>query len=250
MRRSPRTSSDASGVNITATGVKRLARRTALSVAALWWMLAPGVPAAQGAEAVARVVDVRGEANARLPDGESRSLQVGSAVRVSDRVTTGRNAQVRIGFDDNTQVHLGAQSEFVVDQFERREEEAAFVATVGKGVFRVVTGLIAKLRPQSVKIITPVSTIGIRGTNFGGEVTASSATIVLLEPETAGQRTGIEVYNDYGRVTIEEPGYGTDVPDAQSPPSPPRRMQIRAIENLMRTLTNIQRIQIPRGGPR
>lgn len=218
--------------------------------AALFWLFALGSPSAQGAVAVGRVVDVRGDVQARLPDAEPRRLQVGSSVHVTDRVVTARNAQVRLDFEDSTQVHLGAQSEFVVDRFEQREEEPAFVATVSKGVFRTVTGLIAKLRPQSVRIITPVSTIGIRGTNFGGEVTESSATIVLLEPDTAGQRTGIEVYNDFGRVTIEEPGYGTEVPDAVSPPSPPRRMQIRAIENLMRTLTNIQRIQVPRGGPR
>lgn len=213
-------------------------------------VLALAASAVQAAVAVARVVDVRGEAQARLPDAEPRGLQVGSEVHIGDRVTTGQDTLLRLGFDDNTQVHLGSHSEFVMDQFESREEEPAFVATIGKGVFRVVTGLIAKLRPQSVRIITPVSTIGIRGTNFGGEVAATSATIVLLEPETAGQRTGIEVYNDYGSVTIEEPGYGTEVPDAVSPPSPPRRMQLRAIENLMRTLTNIQRIQIPRGGPR
>jgi hypothetical protein len=213
-------------------------------------LFAFAAPAALAAAAVSRVVDVRGDAEARLQDAQPRRLQVGSEVYVGDRVTTGRNAQVRLDFNDDTQVHLGAHSEFIVEQFEPREEEAVFVVSISKGVFRAVTGLIAKLRPRSVRFVTPVSTIGIRGTNFGGVVTGSSATIVLLEPETAGARTGIEVYNDYGRVAIEEPGYGTEVPDAVSPPSPPRRMQLRAIENLMRTLTNIQRMQIPRGGPR
>lgn len=200
--------------------------------------------------AVAKVAQLSGEAQARLPGAEARNLQVGSEIFVGDRVTTGRNALARLGFTDNTQVYLGAQAEFVVEQFDARQDEPAFVAEIGKGVFRVVTGLIAKLRPQAVRIVTPVSTIGIRGTNFGGEVTFSSATIVLLEPEEAGLRTGIEVYNSFGSVTIDEPGFGTEVPDANSPPSPPRRMRLQAIDNLMRTLTNIQRIQIPRGGPR
>jgi len=35
-----------------------------------------------------------------------------------------------------------------------------------KGSFAVITGLIAKLSPQSVKISTPTATIGIRGTEF------------------------------------------------------------------------------------
>lgn len=228
----------------------RMAAPLRMLAAVLVGLCAWATPAAHAAEVVSRVVDVRGEAQARLPDAEPRTLQIGSEVHVGDRVTTGPDAQVRLGFDDNTQVYLGARGELVVDQFESRGEEPAFVATISKGVFRAVTGLIAKLRPQSVRFVTPVSTIGIRGTHFGGEVGESSATIVLLEPETAGTRTAIEVYNAYGRVTIEEPGYGTEVPDAVSAPSPPRRMQLRAIENLLRTITNIQRMQIPRGGPR
>jgi len=68
---------------------------------------------------------------------------------------------------------------------------------------------------------------------------------VLLEPEDE-DRTAIEVSNAFGAVTIDEPGYGTEIPDAQSPPSPPRRMRLRAVDNLMRSLSTIQRIQLPR----
>jgi hypothetical protein len=69
---------------------------------------------------------------------------------------------------------------------------------------------------------------------------------MLLEPEGEARPTSIEVSNAFGSVVIDEPGFGTEVPDANSPPSPPRRMQLRAVQNLMRSLQSISRIRTPR----
>ncbi|HKJ49874.1 MAG TPA: hypothetical protein VKB27_00160, partial [Gammaproteobacteria bacterium] len=62
--------------------------------------------------------------------------------------------------------------------------------------------------------------------------------------------TAIEVSNQYGSVVVEEPGYGTEIPDEHSPPSPVRRMQIRTVNNLLRAIRNAtrsatQRRQLP-----
>ena len=94
-----------------------------------------------------------------------------------------------------------------------------------------------------------VATIGIRGTTVGGEVEGEAATIVLLEDEAGTGASAIEVGNDYGSVVIDQIGFGTRVPDAHSPPSPPARMTLRTIENLVRNLSNIQRISVPRPRP-
>ena len=91
-----------------------------------------------------------------------------------------------------------------------------------------------------------IATIGIRGTTVGGEVVGEAATIVLLEGDEPGAPSAIEVGNDYGRVILDETGYGTHVPDAHSPPSPPRRMSLRTIESLVRNLNSIQRNAVPR----
>lgn len=37
---------------------------------------------------------------------------------------------------------------------------------LAKGSLRLVTGLIAKLRPEQVKVTTPTTVIGVRGTDF------------------------------------------------------------------------------------
>ena len=87
-----------------------------------------------------------------------------------------------------------------------------------------------------------VATIGIRGTTVGGD----SATVVLLKAEDASEPTAIEVANEHGSVLINKTGYGTRVPDKNSAPTPPERMQLRAIENLVRNSNTIQRSIVPR----
>jgi hypothetical protein len=115
------------------------------------------------------------------------------------------------------------------------------------GAFRFTTGLIAKARSRAMLVRTgAVATIGIRGTTVAGEVVGESATIVLLDPEDGATASAIEVGNDHGSVVIDQPGYGTTVPDANSPPTPPQRMRLRAIDNLIRSIQSSQRISVPR----
>jgi len=95
-------------------------------------------------------------------------------------------------------------------------------------------------------INTAVATRGIRGTNVVGEADATSATIILIESEDTSRKAIIEVSNSFGTVTIDEPGYGTEIPDEFSPPSPPRRMRLQTINNLMRSMQSIRRINMPR----
>ena len=88
------------------------------------------------------------------------------------------------------------------------------------------------------------ATIGIRGTNVAGELIGESATVVLLEPEGDQTYTAIDVYNDYGTVTIDEPSYGTEIANARSAPSAVRRMKLNVVTNIMRTIPAMNRIRI------
>ena len=221
-----------------------------LGKASVWFVLAIAFCPAQAAELAAKVVVARGEVLAQIPGAAARVLAVGSEVHARDKVTTGPESGIRLHFTDGTSLQLGSHSEMSINQYDARRERPAFLAEIAKGVFRMVTGLIAKGQPHAVRVIIPVASIGIRGTNFGGEVTPSSALIVLLEPEDGDQGMVIDVSNSFGSVTIDKPGYGTEIPDAVSPPSPPRRMRLRAIDNLIRSLSTIQRMQVPRGPTR
>ncbi|MBU1424812.1 MAG: FecR domain-containing protein [Gammaproteobacteria bacterium] len=189
-------------------------------------------------------------AEARQPDGTSRKLSVGDAVYSGEHISTDKNTSVHIQFTDESRFALGPNTEFVIDKFKytKGAEEDAFHSRIIKGVFRFVSGLIAHTKGREMTVRARVATIGIRGTQVEGEVTDrqeidgktvdASAKIVLLEPEEAGKQTSIVVSNEFGSVVIDKPGYGTEIPDEKSPPSPVRKMQIRTIENVLRALRN------------
>jgi len=111
-----------------------------------------------------------------------------------------------------------------------------------------VSGLIAHSKGRNMQVNTKVATLGIRGTQVEGEVTDTqekdgvkvdaSAKFVLLEPEEPGKATAIVVSNEFGSVVIDKPGYGTEIPDEKSPPSPVRKMQLHTVENVLRALRN------------
>ena len=178
-------------------------------------------------------------------------LESGSIVYTGDQIRSGEDSNVYMRFLDQTFFALGPDSSMTIDAYDEREEaETSFAASVLKGAFRFVSGLLAREEPQKFKVQVTVGTIGIRGTNVAGEVierqetdagvVEASASVMLLEDEE-GRDTAIEVSNQFGSVVIDEPGFGTEIPDEHSPPSPVRRMQIRTVNNLLRAIRNSTR---------
>ncbi len=191
-----------------------------------------------------------GTVRASSPDRPSRLLRRGDPVYARDRISTGRRSRVNIRFTDGSRFDLGPRARINVDKYalgDDPKEPPSFTTKILRGAFRFFSGLIAKKKPRSMSVGLSVATIGIRGTHVAGEVTETSAKIVLMEPEE-NRPTSVEVFNQYGSVTIEEPGFGTEIPDEHSPPSPVRRMKLRTINNVMRSLQSIQRTRPRVGG--
>ena len=199
------------------------------------------------ADAAGKIETLKGQVAAEL-NGQTRTLAEGDSVYPNEVISTEKKSVAEIKFVDKSNFILGPDTEFKIDQFayNEPEKENSFSTKLIKGTFRFVTGLIARYKPDSMQVSTAVATIGIRGTEVSAEATADSATIILEEPKDKSRKTAIEVSNQYGSVLIDEPGYGTEIPDANSPPSPPRRMRLRTIDNLMRNMQTIQRVNIPR----
>lgn len=215
-------------------------------VAALCGVLAS--PAWSADQAVARVEALNGVVEAVAGDQPPRRLAVGATVAGGERIQVGANSNVSLRFRDESRFDIGANGIFVIDRFEmgKKPEESGFATRILKGSFRFVTGLIAKNRPSSMQVGLTVATIGIRGTNVVGEVDATSAKVILLEPEDDPRRgTAVEVANQFGKVVIDKPGFGTEIPDQFSPPSPVRRMQVQQIEDMLRAIRSGARIQQP-----
>lgn len=202
----------------------------------------------------ANVTKLDGKAFAAAAGGATRTLQVNDKLHTSDKIITGKDAEVDITFTDGTRITLGASTIVNVDSYKyRAEQEAAdpeeesFAMSIFRGTVRAFTGLLAKRRPASVRFATTVATIGVRGTHFVAEVQDDSATIILLAQEDPNASNAIEVSNTYGKVDIDKAGWGTEIPDATSPPSPPRQMQsTQSMNRIIRGVQTNRRVIVPR----
>lgn len=85
-----------------------------------------------------------------------------------DTLRTGPDGSLGVILKDDSMLSLGPNSEVVVDQFlfTPAEGKLALVTRMVKGTAVFLSGVIAKLSPQSVRIETPNATIGVRGTKF------------------------------------------------------------------------------------
>ena len=195
-----------------------------------------------------KIEKINGEAWANQPNQPQRTLSTGSVIYENDLVKTGKKSSLGILFKDKTKFDLGPETDLLITKFRYKKsaDDDGITMKILKGSFRFISGLIAKKEPRSMSVGTTVATIGIRGTHVAGEVEPTSARIILMEPENQSGSNKIEVFNDFGSVIIDEPGYGTEIPDEFSPPSPPRRMRLQTINNLMRSLQSIRRINTPR----
>jgi FecR-like protein len=197
---------------------------------------------------VGKATKVKGSVHAQIESQDKRKLSIGKSIFEKDLVTTQADSNVTLVFTDDTRFELGPDSSLQVNKYlyeENADNDSSSIEVI-KGTFRFVSGLIAKKKPESMEVNTAVATIGIRGTTVAGKADATSAIIILDQPEDSSQKTAIEVSNKFGSVTIDEPGYGTEIPDEFSPPSPPRRMSLQTINNLTRSLQSIQRANRPR----
>jgi hypothetical protein len=116
---------------------------------------------------VGRVKTVKGSATimrgqASLPAVFNEKLLQG------DTLKTGPDGSLGVMLKDDTSLSLGPNSEVVIDQFlfAPAEGKLSLVARMLRGTAVYLSGVIARLSPQSVRIETPNASIGVRGTRF------------------------------------------------------------------------------------
>lgn len=100
-------------------------------------------------------------------NGKSHAAVPGMKVMKGDLIKTGPGGSAGLIFEDDTVVSMGPKSEFAIEEFIFRpvDNKLSFVAKLIRGTFTFLSGQIAKLSPNSVRIETPSATIGMRGTN-------------------------------------------------------------------------------------
>ncbi len=122
---------------------------------------------APAVDGVATVKSVQGELHLER-GGQSLPVAVGTRLLQADTVVTGTDGATGLTFNDGTLIGLGADSRFVIDRFrfDRAASAGEFQSTLSRGRMAVVSGRIAKSQVDAMKVRTPTSLLGIRGTEF------------------------------------------------------------------------------------
>jgi hypothetical protein len=91
----------------------------------------------------------------------------GFELQVGDLIQTGRDSSAGLIFSDDTLISMGPQTEIAVEAylFDPVEGRLSFVTRILQGTLSYLSGQIAKLAPESVQLIMPSATIGVRGTH-------------------------------------------------------------------------------------
>jgi len=100
--------------------------------------------------------------------GQRLAARVGTHLQATDTVITGADGSAGIAFIDNSLLSIGPNSVLAIERyaFNSTTHEGAFDATLRKGTLSVVSGKIAKQSPEAMKVKTPSSILGVRGTEF------------------------------------------------------------------------------------
>jgi len=93
---------------------------------------------------------------------------VGMAIQESDKLVTGADGTLGVTFADNSLLSVGPNSTLSVDKFSFNPSthEGQFDASLQKGTLAVISGKMVKQSPEAMKIRTPASILGVRGTEF------------------------------------------------------------------------------------
>jgi hypothetical protein len=97
---------------------------------------------------------------------------VGETIFLNDILRTGPDSSIGVVFKDDTLVSLGPDSRLAITKFlfSPAENKLSLVVRMFKGTLVYLSGIIAKLSPDAVRVETPVASIGVRGTKFAVKV--------------------------------------------------------------------------------
>ena len=120
------------------------------------------------------VKTVQGEVFAER-DGTTLPLEKGMRIFAEDLLVTGKDASLGIVLRDNTIFSMGPESSLSLNEFVFAPVDGEFSLLVRmvKGTFVYISGIIAKLSPESIHIETPVGVVAVRGTRFAAKISGN-----------------------------------------------------------------------------
>jgi len=98
--------------------------------------------------------------------------EVGQSLFETDSLRTGDDGRIGVTLDDDTRLSLGPSSEVRLDSFKYAPAEGSVGLAMKflRGIAVYVSGQIAKLAPDSIRLETPSAIVGVRGTTLAVHV--------------------------------------------------------------------------------
>jgi len=122
----------------------------------------------------AEIARIKSSAGTAMVERGGGRMPATPGLRLSpgDKLVTGKNGRISLSFIDNTRFSVGPNSRIAVSQFayDRTRQRGQFVTQVDRGSLAIVSGQIAKSDRDAMKVRTPSSLLGVRGTRFIVEV--------------------------------------------------------------------------------
>lgn len=107
-----------------------------------------------------------------IRDGRSLAAKPGFKLEEGDIIATRANQRVGITFIDDTRMAVGPDSRVTLDEYkyDRARQTGSSLTSVNRGSLGVDSGNITRTGADRMRVRTPTSTLGVRGTTFVVEV--------------------------------------------------------------------------------
>ena len=111
--------------------------------------------------------EVQGEVTLLRGD-VARAAVSGAGVSEGERIVTGQGGAAGLTLRDGTVLTVGPHTQLALErfQYDSTTQAGSVWVRLAQGTVRMITGLVAKVAPEQVKVITPTSVVGVRGTDF------------------------------------------------------------------------------------
>lgn len=107
-----------------------------------------------------------------LRNNQQQPAKPGDTVEQADIIITGANGSFGITLIDGTRLSAGPNSRIELKQFRFNPttQEGESLTELHRGTLAIVSGQIAKRSPGAMKVQTPTTILGVRGTRFAVKV--------------------------------------------------------------------------------
>ncbi len=161
-------------------------------------------------EKIARVVGTEGTV-LLVRYNKAVNLRNNNWLFKDDKVLTRTKSSVELQLIDGSLVNIGELAELVMLDlvYDPVKKDGYIDLNIVKGAFRIISGSIAKLGPDLMKLEIPLATVGIRGTNLVGRADeVGKKSFVILVPDPYGHIGELVVRNTEGIVILRKPNEG------------------------------------------